>query len=135
MRSLKAGLIFPFGFLEVGEVADFCVFPVPNVFQLILKMLPIYQWEFHKTFPITPHFLSHIVWPWFNFHVSNLLLQGWGVMGVKGSVGGKEHMKHAFNLGEESIFRLSMFQKLLVMGQSKCLLLERKKRSCGHTRH
>jgi hypothetical protein len=33
-------------------------FCVPNVFL--------------KTFLIAPHFLSHIVWPWFNFHVYNI---------------------------------------------------------------
>jgi hypothetical protein len=43
MRSLRGGLIFSFGFLEVGEGTDFCVFSVPNVFHLVLKMLSIYQ--------------------------------------------------------------------------------------------
>jgi hypothetical protein len=30
-------------------------------------------------FPIAHHFSSHIVWPWFNFHVYNLKREGKGV--------------------------------------------------------
>jgi hypothetical protein len=54
----------------------------------------------------------------------------WDRMGVKGSVGGKEHTKHAFILGEESLFRL-LCSKNIGDGPIKCLLLGRKKKSVG----
>jgi hypothetical protein len=51
-------------------------------------------------------------------------------MGVKGSVGAKEQTKHAFILGEESMFRL-LCSKNIGDGPIKCLLLGRKKNSVG----
>ncbi len=48
-------------------------------------------------------------------------------MGVKGCVGGREHTKHAFVLGEESIIRL-LCSKNIGDGPIKGLLLGRKKK-------
>jgi hypothetical protein len=45
-------------------------------------------------------------------------------------LGGKEHTKHAFILGEESIIRL-LCSKNIGDGPIKCLLLERKKKAVG----
>jgi len=68
-RSALGGgrhLVFFLGGGGVGG-GDCFFWHVPNVFT--------------KTFPIAPHFLSHILWPWFNFHVHI----SWEVMG-KGEV-------------------------------------------------
>jgi hypothetical protein len=53
--------------------------------------------------------------------------RGWDAMGVKGCVGGREHTKHAFVLGEESIIRL-LCSKNIGDGPIKGLLLGRKKK-------
>jgi hypothetical protein len=53
-------------------------------------------------------------------------------MGVKGSVGGKEHTKHALILGEESLFRLNV-PKILVMGQSNVSFWEGKRKLWVHS--
>jgi hypothetical protein len=70
MRKLKGLIIFLLGKGQVGgrglsALMFSAMFPsiqdvsqVPNLFL--------------KTFPITPPFLFHIVFPWFNFNVYNL---------------------------------------------------------------
>jgi hypothetical protein len=42
-------------------------------------------------FPIAPYVLSHMVWPWFNFHLYNVVKRGLG--------GGRKH-KIGFYVGE-----------------------------------
>jgi hypothetical protein len=44
----------------------------PKMLSLGFQNVPLILNVFPKMFPISPHFLSHIVCPWFNFHVYNL---------------------------------------------------------------
>jgi hypothetical protein len=74
MRSLGKVLMFFFWVFGGGWKGVFLFFCVPIKFlrcsHQVFKMFPKFPMcLFFKTFSITPHFLSHIVWPWFNFHI------------------------------------------------------------------
>jgi hypothetical protein len=79
--------------------------PVPNVFP--------------KMCPITLHILSHIVWLWFNFHVSCKGVLGGGVLERGGKGGVIEEWQSMLLFWEGNIFRVLCCPKSeLVMGQS-----------------
>jgi hypothetical protein len=49
-----------------------CSHQVPKVFLSGFQSVPQIINVFPNMFPESLHFLSHIIWPWFNFHVYNL---------------------------------------------------------------
>jgi hypothetical protein len=73
MRRLEALSFFFFLLGFVG--AGFFWRSVPNVFPICSQQAPIL---FPKMFPIALYFLSHIVWPWFNFHIIYITCKGEG---------------------------------------------------------
>jgi hypothetical protein len=63
----SGGSLFYFSWEEVV-----CCQCVPKMFSCDPHNVPQVPNSFPKTFPIAPHFLPRIVWPWFYFHVYSL---------------------------------------------------------------
>jgi hypothetical protein len=117
MRRLRGVFVF----LGAGPGVSFVFLFVLNVFPLSSKVVPSSSQRvpqvpnvFPKTFPIAFHFLSHIIWPCFNFHVCNLF--GGGEVGAK-----VRHDRACFYFGEGSTllcWGVPRVPKILVVGQS-----------------
>ncbi len=130
-REASGGLNFFFWVFGGGGGGRFLCFFCSQCVPPGSQNAPNFTNEFRKTFPITPHFLSHIVWPWFNFHVCNLLLQGRGCDGCQGKCEGARSIQSMLLFfGEENIFRL-LCSKNIGNGPINCLLLGRKKKAVG----